>query len=492
MKPKSEKILLGIVFLFALAIRLAYIDQKNLWFDEVFSWHMSLSSFYEIIIRTTNDIHPPLYYFVLKIWSFVFGDSVFALRLLSALFTSSAIFFIFAICKRFMGFAESFLVLLLYTISPLNLYYSQEARMSAMNLLLNISAVHYYIRLTEPSKLSTGIFKNPVLYLFIFFEAAALYTHYFSFFILAAIILFTFIHFRNRLRDSLSVIYALAGIVLLYIPWIPALIEHLKRGQAWRQKQNFRQVSNELLNYLKDVSMGLYYHYADLKFVDVLTWVVLLLTLVMILLVFLNSHEQEALNLKMLIGMCFVVTILLASIISFNQKIEFYRYLSILVPYICIIAVFLFGKIKKKPISYSLITLMAMINCFGIYWHYTNDFKNDDYRQIIKEISTGYKEGDKIYVQPHYCGWIIDYTRKQENLKIPKFVDHRYGWNVLVDSIKNQDPHHFWLVMDYSDVDTSKYSEYIGQMRGSYIQSYYKNYPMAPARVELYRFDKPN
>ena len=54
---------------------MAFITQKNLWFDEVFSWHLSLDSFYEIIVRTSNDIHPPLFYFTLKIWNFVFGDA---------------------------------------------------------------------------------------------------------------------------------------------------------------------------------------------------------------------------------------------------------------------------------------------------------------------------------------------------------------------------------------------------------------------------------
>ncbi len=88
MTPKKEKILLFTLFIFSLAIRVAFISQKNLWFDEVFSWHLSMTSFYDIIVRTANDIHPPLYYFTLKIWNLVFGDSVVSMRLLSALFTS--------------------------------------------------------------------------------------------------------------------------------------------------------------------------------------------------------------------------------------------------------------------------------------------------------------------------------------------------------------------------------------------------------------------
>ena len=146
MNTKTEKILRLVVFIFCLAIRLAFISQKNLWFDEVFSWHLSMNSFYEIIVRTSNDIHPPIYYFTLKIWNFIFGDSVAVMRLLSALFASAAIFFIFPVSRRFMDPIQAFLVIIMYSVSPLNLYYSQEVRMSAMNLFLNIGSVYFLLK----------------------------------------------------------------------------------------------------------------------------------------------------------------------------------------------------------------------------------------------------------------------------------------------------------------------------------------------------------
>jgi hypothetical protein len=191
-------------------------------------------------------------------------------------------------------------------------------------------------------------------------------------------------------------------------------------------------------------------------------------------------------------GLALLVPLVLAAIISFNQKVEFYRYLSILVPYICLCIVYLFGKLNVRYIGIAFIAVFAAINIFGISLHYKYDFKNDDYRQIVKTLNENYTEGEKIYVQPHFNGWIIDYMRKQENLRIPKFVDHRYGWNVLLDSIKTQSPPQFWLVMDYSDVDTSAYAGYIAGLKSEYTVTFEKNFPMAPARVELYRLKKEN
>lgn len=61
------------------------LSERSLWFDEAFSWRMIQLPWSEIPAATANDTHPPLYYFLLKIWSGVFGDSLFALRSLSAI-----------------------------------------------------------------------------------------------------------------------------------------------------------------------------------------------------------------------------------------------------------------------------------------------------------------------------------------------------------------------------------------------------------------------
>ena len=53
-------------------MRVYGIEQKNLWFDELYSWHISEGSAKQIIIETSGDIHPPFYYIVLKYWIFLF------------------------------------------------------------------------------------------------------------------------------------------------------------------------------------------------------------------------------------------------------------------------------------------------------------------------------------------------------------------------------------------------------------------------------------
>src|SRR5580765_10036 len=54
--------------------------------DESFSWRLTQYSTLSLINRTSADVHPPLYYLVLKVWIAVVGDSVLAVRGLSVFF----------------------------------------------------------------------------------------------------------------------------------------------------------------------------------------------------------------------------------------------------------------------------------------------------------------------------------------------------------------------------------------------------------------------
>lgn len=489
MTPKKEKILLFTLFVFCLAIRIAFISQKNLWFDEVFSWHLSMASFYDIIVRTANDIHPPLYYFTLKIWNFALGDSVVSMRMLSALFTSGAVFFLYPICRRFMDPFQSFMVILLYSLSPLNLYYSQEVRMSAMNLFLNLGSVFFLIKLTDSIPPATRFYKDRTAVFYTLFTAAALYTHYFSFFILIAELVFIIYYYFRSPKELKTFIYIIAAVGVLYLAWVPDLLTHFTRGQSWRTPQNVSAVFNEYLNYSKDLSLGLYYYYADYRVMEYLKYFIYIFFAASIIVVFMRNKplSNKYLNLVLL---AMFAPLLLAGLLSFNQKIEFYRYLSILVPYISIVVVYGFMNSISKPAGIVILILFMLVNIYGINTHFRFNFKNDDYRALISDVESKFKPGERIYVEPHYNGWVIDYYKKQEKLNLPGPAYVRYGWGEVMDSINVQKPESFWVVLDYSAVDTSRYSSYRSELNSKFREVYRNTYFLAPAKVELYRFTR--
>ncbi|MEM4216607.1 MAG: hypothetical protein QXZ09_01150 [Candidatus Methanomethylicaceae archaeon] len=96
-KVLYASIALGMVLLSAVIVRIPYLATRSVWYDEASSWQMSQFSLPELWYACQLNVHPPLYYLVLKAWSFVWGDSPVALRSLSIACSALAIVGIFTI-----------------------------------------------------------------------------------------------------------------------------------------------------------------------------------------------------------------------------------------------------------------------------------------------------------------------------------------------------------------------------------------------------------
>lgn len=86
MKDKSfaAKWWLIIVLLLAFWSRIYRIDHQSFWNDEGNSASLSSRSVALIIEGTASDVHPPLYYLILRAWWPLAGRSDFTLRMVSA------------------------------------------------------------------------------------------------------------------------------------------------------------------------------------------------------------------------------------------------------------------------------------------------------------------------------------------------------------------------------------------------------------------------
>ncbi|MEO8209241.1 MAG: glycosyltransferase family 39 protein, partial [bacterium] len=147
------KIIIFLIVIISTCIRIYNIEQKNLWFDEVYSWNISQGDIVQIVTETSGDIHPPFYYILLKFWISCFSDSIFSMRMLSVLLGILSMYFVYKISKLFLkGNLQIFFVLMLYAFSPLNIYYSQEVRMLNLNLFLCLGSVYFFFRFLDTSR----------------------------------------------------------------------------------------------------------------------------------------------------------------------------------------------------------------------------------------------------------------------------------------------------------------------------------------------------
>lgn len=498
-KPGREYILLALLFVFTLAIRLVLITQKNLWFDEIYSWHLSRQPFISIIFTTWSDIHPPLFYFILKGWIWIFGESVISLRILPVLCSSLSIILIYPVSRKILNEQNSLIVLILYSLSPLNLFYSQEVRMASVNLFFNLASSYYFFRMMTPSTAW-----KKIEFLYILFTILSLYTHYFSVFILLAQILYV-IYLRKK--DKLDIKIFLKSyliIFLVYLIWIPVMAIQISRGQPWRYEQDIGEVLYQVKAFIIDMAVGFYQRYSDLIFVNNLFLVLCSLLLLAVIGFYWNyitnnsyaknrdtnlNSPPPAKKAVVLIFLLFFVPLLFAVIVSFKQWIEYFRYLSIVIPFFLILLVYGFTA-YKFVLRISFVCIFLLINLYGIYLYFENNSKNNDYREVMEYIGNSKDANNKIFVYPFYYGWVLDYYKVIG--EYPQINHQDYGWEFhgIIDSVKSQNIGKFWFILDYHSFDTATYKEKLNLLMENENLKKERTFFIQPQKVELYSVSK--
>ncbi len=113
-------------------LRVFRIEDQSYWWDEGISLHLATSTWSEILVDRLNNIHPPLYFFILKSWVNLTGLTPFATRMSSALVSFLQIGAVFVVSLRFFKSQRiALLSALLIALSPLSIIYGQEVRVYA-------------------------------------------------------------------------------------------------------------------------------------------------------------------------------------------------------------------------------------------------------------------------------------------------------------------------------------------------------------------------
>lgn len=228
-----------------------YLDYINLMllYDDAYTMRMVQHTFKDIYTITASDVHPPLYYWGLKVYTLIFGSTIFVERTFSTLgVVATMLLSIFALRNRF-GYRISVLFIVLLIMFPVSQYLANEIRMyswaSFFTLLSGVFAYDVY---------KQGKMKNWVL-LSISILCAA-YTHYYA--LLAGFWLYVILFLLQIRARKFRLGFIVSSIVvsLLYTPWLINLIAQVNQVKRvfWLESLSF-----------SDISYHLYYFYSIKK-----------------------------------------------------------------------------------------------------------------------------------------------------------------------------------------------------------------------------------
>lgn len=260
-RPKLDIFILALGLALFLAITLINAPRASIWFDEAFSAYLVQFSFWDIARFTASDVHPPFYYWLLKIWSELFGTTELAYRSLSVAFGAATIIVAFVLARKYFGRKVAWLSLVFLIFSPMLIRYSDEARMYTMAAFIVMLATYFMLRAMETRRKKDWIVYGVLVSL-------GMWTHYFT-----ALAWLAHWAWRatqvwrkgNSPKAFISRFFTKAWVVTyvlavgLFLPWIPFMINQLRvvqGGGFWIGPVSTNTPSNFFSNYFYYLESG--------------------------------------------------------------------------------------------------------------------------------------------------------------------------------------------------------------------------------------------
>ncbi len=220
-------------------LRVLGLNAQPLWWDEGYSVWFATHPLGSLVALTADDIHPPLYYILLRGWSLLLGTAPPALRLLSVIFGTLAIPMAFAIGRHLFSRRTGVLAAFLLAINPLAIFYSQEVRMYGLVALLSAGSLLAAWRALDARIASPRPAWQRVIP-YILLATAALYTQYYAVFLPIGLTAYAGWRWLQARRKGAAYrpvaaawLGAQAAVALFYLPWVlyavPRLVPYVSQ-----------------------------------------------------------------------------------------------------------------------------------------------------------------------------------------------------------------------------------------------------------------------
>jgi len=208
---RSTRVLVAGVLAIAVALRFSTLGLQSYWSDEAATVDLLRGSFGHMLSALPDhERTPPLYYAVAWFWSRVFGTGEVGLRSVSAVFGVDTVLVAYLIARHVADERAGLIAGLLCAVSPLLVWYSQEARSYSMLVFLCAASVWLWLRASKSRSRASMVAWGIV-------SCLAILTHYFGSFIVLFEALFLL---RTRRGEPvlLGVVALLAAAQVSLIP----------------------------------------------------------------------------------------------------------------------------------------------------------------------------------------------------------------------------------------------------------------------------------
>lgn len=221
---KTRVLRLDLILLVGVCSSAYLLFTQSIRLDEAQQISMSTKPVLNIIQLIAQDVHVPLYAILVHFWIQVFGTDITAVRTLSFLFFLATLPVLFTMTKESSEDSMPDIAVSLFALSPFIMWYTFEARMYTLFVLVTCLSHLYFLRLVRQGGRSSEI-------RFTLTTLVGLYTHYFYHLVLLTQFVYLAIYtWKRKPQPAAAFKTFMSSAVTAYVFFVPWIVYVLYRG----------------------------------------------------------------------------------------------------------------------------------------------------------------------------------------------------------------------------------------------------------------------
>jgi uncharacterized membrane protein len=475
----------------SMAIRLHGLSAANIWLDEANSWQVASGSWSNMLGELRGSPVGPLYFILLKPWIGVTGETAFALRAFSVLASVVLIAVVYALGAKILSRRAALLASAMVALSPLELYFAQEARMYLLTSLAAALCLWAYARWrrdavaswrTSPAAPAASMTLLGSLAWYVLAALTLLFTHPVAGTLLVAINVDALVvYWRTRASPSASssasrrrmliswiaAQLAIGAVIVAYLAFLR--LDTAASSQAWRSPLGPEGALRAALLLPFNAIAGQRYYPADfwLAFNDLTQhrgsfgrFLLLLVVQPLTLIVFVLAaeagfrvrwgarHDVGASSTidsgRRLLLLALTIPLAIGAVISVNRGLEMDRYFLFVVPFFLLLLADGLLALEYR-VRCAAVAVLAVAMILGTRSTKKDVSRDSDYRNTASMIDRDRRPNDRIVIQPREMNAPLRfYLRSRADSIIGLAADAQAGRELAKLS-----PGRTWVVLDY-------------------------------------------
>lgn len=169
---RASRLWLAAIVAAGTLLRLATLNTRSLWVDEIVSVDQAAQPVKDVIITMASGVHPPQFHLMMHFWMRAFGASEVSIRSFSVMWGIAAIPIAWWAAKAYLGKRGALYAAGIVAVSPYFIWYAQEARMYSMMFVYGLLSTGFLGRALASNRRKDWVGYSLTTFL-------GLFTHYF-------------------------------------------------------------------------------------------------------------------------------------------------------------------------------------------------------------------------------------------------------------------------------------------------------------------------